>query len=58
MPACRQSIVFLSNRQDDHNAGDWHPCVMNADGSNQRRLPIDMAINYTFGGDQVVSWGG
>jgi hypothetical protein len=50
-------IVFLSNRQSDNNAGDWHLWVMNADGSNQRQLPIDMAINYTYGLDQVVSWG-
>ena len=52
-----KSIVFLSNRQPDNNAGDWHLWVMNADGSNQRQLPIDMAINYSYGLDQVVSWG-
>ncbi|MFN8466906.1 MAG: SH3 domain-containing protein [Caldilineaceae bacterium] len=50
-------IVFLSNRQEDNNAGDWHLWVMNADGSNQRQLPIDVAVNYTYGLDQVVSWG-
>jgi uncharacterized protein YraI len=51
-------IVFLSNRTQDHNAGDWRLWVMNADGSNQRQLPIEVAIDYTFGDDQVVSWGG
>ena len=50
-------IVFLSNRQPDNNAGDWHLWVMNADGSNQRQLPIDIAIDYTYGLDQAVSWG-
>ena len=50
-------IVFLSNRQPDNNAGDWHLWVMNADGSDQRQLPIDIAIDYTYGLDQVVSWG-
>jgi dipeptidyl aminopeptidase/acylaminoacyl peptidase len=52
-----QHIVFLSNRSADNNAGDWHLWVMNADGSNQRQLPIDMAIDYSYGLDQVVSWG-
>ena len=52
-----QHIVFLSNRAADNNAGDWHLWVMNADGSNQRQLPIDLAIDYTYGLDQVVSWG-
>ncbi len=51
-------IVFLSNRQPDNNAGDWRLWVMNADGANQRQLPIDIAIDYTYGLDQVVSWGG
>ena len=50
-------IIFLSNRQPDNNAGDWHLWVMNADGSNQRQLPIDIAIDYTYGLDQAVSWG-
>jgi hypothetical protein len=30
---------------------------MNADGSDQRQLPVDMTIDYTYGDDQVVSWG-
>lgn len=52
-----QQIAFLSNRRDDNDAGPWRLWVMNADGSNQRPLPIDIEINYGFGGEQVVSWG-
>jgi Tol biopolymer transport system component len=51
-------IVFLSNRTADGEAGAWHLWVMDADGSNQQQLPIDVAIDYTFGAEQVVSWGG
>ena len=50
-------IVFLSNRQDDNEAGAWRLWVMGADGSNQRPLPLDMEIDYAFGGEQVASWG-
>jgi Tol biopolymer transport system component len=53
-----QSIVYLSNRSDDNAAGAWRLWVMDADGSNQRPLPIDVEIAYTFGGEQAVSWGG
>lgn len=28
---------------------------MGVDGSNQRPLPLDMEIDYGFGGEQVVS---
>ncbi|HHY54936.1 MAG TPA: SH3 domain-containing protein [Chloroflexi bacterium] len=52
-----KQIVYLSNRRDDNEAGPWRLWVMNADGSNQRPLPIDIEINYGFGGEQVVSWG-
>ena len=52
-----QQIVYLSNRRDDNGAGPWRLWVMNADGSNQRPLPIDIEITYGFGGEQVVSWG-
>lgn len=51
-------IVFLSNRTASGEAGAWRIWVMDADGSNQRALPIEVAINYTFGAEQVVSWGG
>ena len=52
-----QHIVFLSNRGDDNSAGAWRLWVMAADGSNQQSLPIDIPITYTFGLEQVVSWG-
>jgi uncharacterized protein YraI len=47
-----QSIVFLSNRSDT-----WALWVMAADGTNQRRLSIDVSIEYGFQNEQVVSWG-
>ncbi len=50
-------IVYLSNRTDDEEAGAWRLWVMDADGSNKQRLPIDLEIDYVFGGEQVVSWG-
>jgi uncharacterized protein YraI len=50
-------IVFLSNRTPKHEAGEWHLWVMNADGSAQRQLPIDLAVDYHYGLEQVVSWG-
>lgn len=52
-----QYIVFLSNRGADNSAGAWRLWVMNADGSNQHPLPIDVTINYTYGNEQLVSWG-
>ena len=51
-----QHIVFLSSREANNEAGAWRVWVMEADGSNQRALPIDLAINYTFGGEQALSW--
>ncbi len=45
-------IVFLSNR-----SGRWRIWVMDADGANQRSLPLDLAIEYDYQGEQVVSWG-
>jgi Tol biopolymer transport system component/outer membrane biosynthesis protein TonB len=52
-----QNIVYLSNRQDDNEAGPWRLWVMDAGGGNQRPLPLDMEIDYGFGGEQVASWG-
>jgi multidrug efflux pump subunit AcrA (membrane-fusion protein)/uncharacterized protein YraI len=49
-------IAFVSNRTEDGGVGDWGIWVMNADGGNLRRLPIDVAIQYNFQGEQVVSW--
>jgi Tol biopolymer transport system component len=51
-----QHIAFLSNRMENGEAGAWRVWVMAADGSNQRPLPIDLAIDYTFGGEQAISW--
>ena len=47
-----QSIVFLSNR-----TGDWAFWIMDAGGSNQSQLPVDVPIEYRYQGEQVVSWG-
>lgn len=52
-----QYIAYLSNRTDNNEAGPWRVWVMNADGSNQRPLPIDLEINYGFAGEQMISWG-
>ena len=51
-----QHIAFLSNREQSGEAGAWRVWVMDADGSNQRPLNIDLEINYTFGGEQSISW--
>ncbi len=53
-----RNIVFLSNRADDNSAGAWRIWVMDADGSNQRPLPIDIPLDYSFDLEQAVSWGG
>lgn len=50
-------IVFVSNRSDGKEPGNWRLWVMDADGGNQRPLPIDVALEYGFAGEQVVSWG-
>ena len=47
-----RSILFLSNR-----SGEWAFWVMNADGSDQRQLPMDVPIEYDYQGEQVASWG-
>ena len=52
-----QHIVYLSNRNAKNDAGDWRVWVMNADGSNQHPLPINLPISYNFVGEQMVSWG-
>lgn len=51
-------IVFLSNRTDKNSAGPWRIWVMNADGSEQRPLAIDVPLDYSYGLEQAVSWGG
>jgi uncharacterized protein YraI len=52
-----RNIVYLSNRNEDEDAGPWRLWVMNSDGSNKRPLPIDVGIDYGFGAAQVASWG-
>ncbi|MEZ4712506.1 MAG: SH3 domain-containing protein [Caldilineaceae bacterium] len=52
-----QHIVYVSNRNSIESAGAWHFWVMDADGSNQRRLPIDLPLYYTFSSEQMISWG-
>jgi uncharacterized protein YraI len=47
-----RSIAFLSDR-----SGKWAIWVMDADGSNQRMLPVDVPIEYRNQGDQILSWG-
>ena len=49
---------FDIREEADGEAGAWRLWVMDADGSNQRMLPIDVEMNYTFGAEQMVSWGG
>jgi hypothetical protein len=51
-----QHIVFLSNREDDGEAGQWRVWVMNADGSNQHPLPVELPLNYTYATEQMVDW--
>jgi dipeptidyl aminopeptidase/acylaminoacyl peptidase len=50
-------ILYVSNRNSIESAGAWHFWVMNADGSDQRLLPIDIVLEYTFSSEQMVSWG-
>jgi Tol biopolymer transport system component len=52
-----QHIVYVSNRNSIESAGAWHLWVMNADGSDQRMLPIDVVLEYSFSSEQMVSWG-
>lgn len=51
-----QQIIYVSNRNSIESAGAWHFWVMNADGSDQRMLPIDIILDYTFSSEQMVSW--
>ena len=47
-----RSIAFLSDR-----SGKWAVWVMDANGANQRMLPIDVPIEYRNQGEQMLSWG-
>jgi dipeptidyl aminopeptidase/acylaminoacyl peptidase len=50
-------IVFLSNRGEGYSVGEWGIWVMDADGGNQRRLPIEVPLTYTYVAEQMVDWG-
>jgi uncharacterized protein YraI len=52
-----EQIVFLSNRTPENSAGAWGVWVMDANGGNQRRLPIDLPFEYTFVEEQMLDWG-
>lgn len=50
-------IAYLSNRDDNNNAGAWRVWIMNADGSNQHPLAINLEIAYGYNSEQMISWG-
>lgn len=52
-----EQIVFLSNRAAGGSTGPWRIWIMDADGSNQHPLDLNISLDYTFGDDQSVSWG-
>ena len=52
-----QHIVYVSSRQPDNEHGPWRLWVMDAIGGNKRQLPIDIALDFTFADEQMVSWG-
>ncbi len=52
-----QHIVYLSNRDENEDAGPWRLWVMDNGGGNKRPLPIDITLDYGFSSEQVASWG-
>lgn len=50
-------IVYLSSRDNENDRGDWRIWVMDADGGNQRPLPVDLPFEYGFAHEQMVGWG-
>ncbi len=52
-----QRIIYLSSRDEHNDSGPWRLWVMNADGSGQRPLGIDLPIEYSYAAEQVVDWG-
>lgn len=50
-------IVYLSNRDERNDAGVWRLWVMNADGTEQRPLDVDLDIDYSYAAEQKVDWG-
>jgi Tol biopolymer transport system component len=49
-------IVYLSNRDENEDAGPWRLWVMDAGGGNKRPLPIEVELDYGFSAAQVASW--
>jgi dipeptidyl aminopeptidase/acylaminoacyl peptidase len=47
-----RSIAYLSDR-----SGKWAIWVMDANGANQRMLPVDVPVEYRNQGEQMLSWG-
>ena len=45
-------VAFLSDREGVDN---WHIYVMNADGSDQRKL-LDVPVKYEAASERVLSW--
>ncbi len=52
-----KQIVYFSNRDEDEEAGRWRIWVMDADGGNQRPLPVELPMEYSFTMEQMVDWG-
>ncbi len=50
-------IVYLSSRDENNSEGPWRIWVMNADGSGQRPLGIDLPIEYNYAAEQALDWG-
>jgi hypothetical protein len=50
-------IVYASSRDDNNDRGPFRLWIMDADGGNQRPLPLDITIEYGFAQEQIVSWG-
>lgn len=51
-----RQIAFLSNRSDDGGVGAWGIWLMDGDGSNLRRLSVDVALDYRFQAEQALAW--
>lgn len=51
-------IVYFSSRDEGEEAGRWRIWVMDADGGNQRPLPVNLPMEYSFTMEQMVDWGG
>ncbi len=45
-------VLFLSSRDSDNEHGAWRLWVMDADGSNQRPLSIEIPLDYQYAQDR------